>query len=616
MRTEQLQLKEDYRTSQVELSRVHNEHRLAQITLNEENRQSQHALLKAHEDNHTCVTNLKESHLKEVSNLAATHYTDQSKLQAMNLTLVADKQKLLLERSLVDGNDSVPGMFPPFSQTDITLLTTTVGSVNRAQTWAKVVIKNPGMQDLDYPLLHPLALIQSQRIADLADTHFAKEPAMYEPSFECLTEYFTIAARDKHPGCVLWDTHARRNLDGHSPDLTMSIANTKRPDATAAIAVWELKPDPLDDDGRGQVYDYLKIMSKKQPDRLHFIGVLSNLKDNIVITLIRERTGPFLGSKNWRWRCRSFKPMRLAYAIAYLRDIIVNHSQYLPSVPNFSSELGIIDQRLGSTTFSVIAAFLVPRCFREKRFSRNRWMNPKSLNDQSLDVFVVKRIVPARPGRPARSVKREIKILLRIDEAGGHQNLPQIVYHTNNFEELAITPYGYSLKPGDALMDWRKILEGVLSAIKWLHSKKIIHRDVRWDNIIWHNDHAVLIDLGASVYVPDNEATTIYDGGNICCPPGIIGKFNQVYLPSRADDCYAFFLLVNTLNWPERWKDIRTEQVADQYSEVATKLTAFWEQMKVSKVWSRYVVAAEYARYDVLEELLDCCVYFGGLGKT
>lgn len=46
---------------------------------------------------------------------------------------------------------------------------------------------------------------------------------------------------------------------------------------------------------------------------------------------------------------------------------------------------------------------------------------------------------------------------------------------------------------------------------------------------------------------------------------------------------------------------------------VTTKLSAFWAEVKVSKVWSRYVTAAENAEY---EELLDCCVYFGGLGKA
>lgn len=471
------------------------------------------------------------------------------------------------------------------------------------------------MQDLDYPRLNPLAMIRSQRIADLAGRVFTKETEMYQPSFDCLKEFLTITARGEHPGCVLWDTHASKTLEGHSPDLTISIANTKRPDATAAIAVWELKDEALEDDGRGQVYDYLKLITKKQSHRTHFIGVLSNLTDNVIITLTRERKAPQVGVKNWRWCCRSFKPMRLSYAIAYLRAIILSENKYLPSVPDFSSDLGIIDRRLGSATYSVIATFLVPACFREKRFARNRWMNPKCLADTTLDVFVVKRTVPPGPTTPARSVRREIKILFRIHEAGGHPNLPQMVYHTNNFEELAITPLGYSPKPGDAVMDWRKILDGVLEALKWLHLKQIIHRDVRWDNIIWHEDHAVLIDLGASVHVPTPDFMTIYDGGNICCPPALIGKFNQAYHPRPADDCYAFFLLVNTLNWPERWKDIRTGDVADPYSDVGTKLTDFWAQVAESRVWGRYVKAAESAQYDVLEELLDTCVYFGGLGN-
>lgn len=143
LRTEQLQVSEDFRTSQAELLRVHNEHRLAHSALlqsnedtrqtqlalllqsNEETRQSQLALLQAADKYQTSATKLRESHQREMSNLAAINYREQSKLHAMNLVLVADKQKLLLERSLLDGNDSVPGMFPTFSHISIGSLTTT-----------------------------------------------------------------------------------------------------------------------------------------------------------------------------------------------------------------------------------------------------------------------------------------------------------------------------------------------------------------------------------------------------------------------------------------------------------------------------------------------------------
>lgn len=235
-RTEKLQITDDYRTSQAELLRVHDEHRLTQKYLHEEhrvarsilqdeNRVSQRALVQSKEENvlsQRVLLQASQQYQKEISDLATINYRDQSKLRAMNLALVADKQKLLLERSLLDGNDSVPGMIkPPFPHVFIALLTQTVGSVNRAQTWAKVVAKNPGLQDQEYPLLSPLAMIHNARITDLADTCFGKEPEMYQPSFICLNEFLTIEARDQHPGCVVWDTHARKNLEGHSPDITL-----------------------------------------------------------------------------------------------------------------------------------------------------------------------------------------------------------------------------------------------------------------------------------------------------------------------------------------------------------------------------------------------------------
>lgn len=392
------------------------------------------------------------------------------------------------------------------------------------------------MQDLDYPLLPRGTVVNDKMVTDLANTIFGKEPEMYDPTFACLRVRLAITAKDDHTGCTVWDTHARRNLEGHSPDLTLSVVNTNRPDANSAIAVWEFKVDGLDDDGRGQVYDYLKIISKNQRHRSSFFGILPNLEDNILITLIRERRIAQSGEKDWRWRCRSFKSMNLAYAIAYVYDIIERQREYLPSMPAFSRALVPMELLLGSTTSSVVAAFTVTDYVRTKGFARMRWVNQIVITSDTLQTFVVKRCVPAYGSTPARSIRSEIKILLRLHNAGGHSNLPEMVYYANDFQELAIKPWGYPAKPGDTLMDWRKLLEGVFDALRCLHSLKIIHRDVRWDNIMCYNDRAILIDLGASVYVADDESNTIYGGGNICCPPVMIGKFNKSYHPRPADD--------------------------------------------------------------------------------
>ncbi|KAL0632057.1 hypothetical protein Q9L58_009065 [Maublancomyces gigas] len=630
LKAELLRVNNEHQTSKAELLRVNNEHQTSKAELlrvNNEHQTSKAEFLELKKKYQTYKTSSKAELLRlknkyqtyktsskaEILREQTDHRTFQAELMAVNKQYQTTQSELLLvsnqhQKEVAQLNATIVGHL---SDKQKMLRERTLGSVNRAQTWAKVVSKNPGMQDLDYPLLPRGAVINDSAVTDLENTDFVKEPEMYDPTFACLRARLTITDKENQTGCTVWDTHARRTLEGHSPDLTLSVVNTKRPDANSAIAVWELKVDALDDDGRGQVYDYLKIISKKQRHRSHFFGILSNLKDNILITLIRERRISHHGAKNWRWRCRSFKSMTLPYAIAFVHDIITHQRKYLPSMPAFSRELGSSELRLGSTTSSVVAAFQVPDHVRTKAFARTRWVNQDLITNSAMETFVVKRCVPAHGSTPERTIKSEIKILLRLHKAGVHRNLPEMVYYANDLQELAIKPWGYPAKPGDTLMDWRHLLEGVFEALKWLHSLNIIHRDVRWDNIICYRDDAVLIDFGASVYVPDDDSNTIYGGGNICCPPAMIGKFDMPYHPRPADDWYAFVLLVNTLNWPERWKDLRTDHVADQYSEVAIKLIAFWKQMARSKVWARYVVAAETADYEVLGEFLDCCVYFG-----
>lgn len=60
---------------------------------------------------------------------------------------------------------------------------------------------------------------------------------MYEPAFACLRNALTIPASDKHTGCTVWETHARKNRDGHSLDLPLSVVKTNKSDADSAIAV-------------------------------------------------------------------------------------------------------------------------------------------------------------------------------------------------------------------------------------------------------------------------------------------------------------------------------------------------------------------------------------------
>lgn len=484
-------------------------------------------------------------------------------------------------------------------------------SVNRAETWRKVVEKNPGLQDLEYPALPARQQIHHDAISDLQETDFTDEKLMYTPVHAVLKRHLAMSSTTilqtgavDHPGFAVFDTHSRKNLSGRSPDMTFSIAGARDTDVTAMIGVFELKDKELDDHAHGQVYDYLKLIKHKQLQRTHFVGVVSNVRQNIVMTLTRE------DSDN-RFRCRTYKSMTLSYVISYLHQLILNNREYLPPLPAFSIGLGTMDRRLGNPVYSVVAVFPVPRVYRNRGFTKDKWMNPKTINVEGL--MVVKRSVPATHGYEERKVQEEIELLRQIDSFGGHRNLPQILYNCLDMEELAITPFGAALQPGTAPMaEWSTALTGVLKALKWLHKRNIIHRDVRWDNVIWAGDRSILIDFGASVYLPGRDkSVSEYKGGNICCPPRLIGKFNQKYTPLPADDCHAFVLLVSTLLFPKHWTNVRSVDVRRGNSVVATKLTSFWTSMGRSAVWGKYVKAARGTNYKHLKEMLGICVYYG-----
>lgn len=567
------------------------------------------AQLTALHKSHTSMT--AELHKSQNSTIAELHKIHASTIKIKDQRyelLKATNIGLLLKQGPTDGN-SVPGLSLPILQfrpiTDVL-----AESVNRAETWRKVVQKNPGLQDLECFTLPFGAHIRDEGITDLQERQFGEESEMYAPVFTLLKRHLTMAPTVNtttgdidNRGCVVFDSHCRKNLSGRSPDMTISIGNAPCTDTTSMIGVFELKDGPLDDDAHGQVYDYIKLIKHKQLERTHFVGILSNIRENILMTFTRN-------DQNERFRCRTYKRTSLGYILSYLRELILHHDEYLPPRPKFSIGLGPMERRLGNPVFSVVAAFTVPRTYNHRSFKVGKWMNPNTAD--ITGVMVVKRSVPATHDHLTREVADEINILRKINDLGGHRNLPKILYNCLDMQELAITPFGAPLKPDSTpIADWYPALNDILNALKWLHENHIIHRDVRWDNIIWDGDHAILIDLGASVTLtgPDMSVKS-YRGGNICCPPRLIGMFEKEYTPLPADDCHAFVLLVSILLFPKRWTGVHSPDAGTSGSIVATMLDAYWTEMSKSKVWGRYVQAARNADYDCLREMLECFVYY------
>ena len=62
----------------------------------------------------------------------------------------------------------------------------------------------------------------------------------------------------------------------------------------------------------------------------------------------------------------------------------------------------------------------------------------------------------------------------------------------------------------------KKFFCQILSAIEYLHKNKIVHRDIKLENILFDdNEDAKLIDFGLSKYIKNNELLSDKPGSEI-----------------------------------------------------------------------------------------------------
>lgn len=456
-------------------------------------------------------------------------------------------------------------------------------------------------------------VICNDEVAALGGTKYAKEPAMYTRVHKCLVEHLTTSIGKTHPGSTVFDTHLTEVIYGLKPDMTIVTADCSHPVAQSVIATVELKRGSLNDDSFGQLYDYLKGIKQAQPHRRIIIGLLSNLRQNQFLAL---ESAP-----GHRTRCIRYNSVSLDIAMTYLQSFIIPSPLYHPPISVFSADLGPRGILMGNPVFSTVSAFDILPSFSQPEFREGRWVNESVELPAGYAQIVVKRTTPPIYGmtfvsRAPRSVKNEIDILRDIqgkprdEDLPGWKHLPQLFYHTDDFQEFGMLPRGFSICASDNNIPWPKVLVDVIDALQWLHTQHIIHRDVRLDNIIWDVNHAVLIDLGAAIDVTDpNEFTVKFCGGYVCCPPGLIGHLDTSYTPSPADDCLATVLLVNTILFPARWEGFRSFRLETAGSPETRILSDFWKGMATSQIWSPFYNAGAAADYDGLKEMVEFFVY-------
>lgn len=470
---------------------------------------------------------------------------------------------------------------------------------------------------------------------------YNNEPDLYPSVLRCLRNYLDSPRSEMVAGAKAWATHSiKSGFRGRRPDFTITIDGVASADPSSVIAPFEVKHGNAMDKDFGQLYGYMKQVTQKQPRRRVFVGILYSPAGTFVLTVTRNKQD---------WAYDLSPKVTLAEAIGHLKYIVIPGEGYSPGFPIFSLDLGNVLTRLGNPAFCAVATFQPPGRFEDPP-SGTRWVDSSALSDanRTEQVFVVKRtMVSNGPKQPARPVRGEIKILRQIHQLReiykdsenakerSYRYLPQLIFHSLDFQELGILPYGAAIDPGNSIFKWSRILTDVLSALEWLHTHGIVHRDVRWDNVIYHEDRAILIDLGAAVFLDsgidddDDDSESViqptetsgteddmpstgwqfYAGGLICCPERVIGNFLDLYTPQPADDCRSFVQMTNTLLWPKFWEGLRSEQVKDKDSRLSVGLVKFWEDLRRSRIWGRYVKAADEASYTVLAEIVELCVY-------
>jgi serine/threonine protein kinase len=112
------------------------------------------------------------------------------------------------------------------------------------------------------------------------------------------------------------------------------------------------------------------------------------------------------------------------------------------------------------------------------------------------------------------------KAVVRLDELGhNHPQIPELLaYFTQDNQQYLVQEFidGQNLAQeviqNGAYTEKQVIalLQNLLSVLEFVHSKQVIHRDIKPDNIIRHSDgELVLVDFGATkTSTPTDDAVT------------------------------------------------------------------------------------------------------------
>ena len=442
------------------------------------------------------------------------------------------------------------------------------------------------------------------------------EAELYPPFRQFMS---TLSLFNNHARFV--DTSQTKYLARQAPDLSICIPRATKPHAALVHAVIEVKKrgeDVTTAKHLGQLKEYMLNLVRAQSDkgRLNYWGFITNMETIILveITLHGDRACPTR-------RVTQYPPMQWPEMVRYIYSTCQKPG-WIPPTLYFSEKLGPLEDLIVCNRKWQLGVFQLPPS-----------------GKKNIKCMVVKVSVGAHP-QPSHS--HELDVLRYMRKLGDQPaSIIKLVWepsgeHPQSRVEFGISPRGKSfslssfMNGNDADTAFQEIIDG----IHWLHSTaRVIHRDIRGDNIILDNGHPVIIDFDCAYRLPLNGGgrdlanIATYSGGLICVPNRVIKKAKEeirsggggqvqtmTYEPEVEDDLFAFVILVIAMLFPIQFDRFPVHRLSwpRMGRFQLEEMDRFHEECENSLVWGKWWNYAKWKDYERLKGIGTVCLFPSG----
>jgi len=220
---------------------------------------------------------------------------------------------------------------------------------------------------------------------------------------------------------------------------------------------------------------------------------------------------------------------------------------------------------------------------------------------------------------PIRILKHETSILKYLYEHGS-RDIP-IVYwfgiHNNNtclvMSLYDCSLYDYIQTKSISINKINTIMVTLIHILKSIHSKLVIHRDIKPQNVMLKNGELYLIDFGFATFYVDECSNHLIDDGNhqniIGTPKYVSFHIHCGSLPSRRDDLISLgYMYIYLANGKLPWDTlVPSDAINSEYDETHILNYKNKQRVALKRFDSISIVCTEINKQ--IENFLKYCYY-------